>query len=191
MCMDESHWPFSRSFLLPRRSKRRRKPISLKRTETCASPLSLWNVVHGRNTYLFEGGGGDRQYGVHLTPNCNRFQTLRVTYHWSSGPHFATFRYSHYRDRRQASSVRTVTRLRAGRSATWIRFPGKKGMGFFSSPPCPDPSSLLSTGYRELFRQEVKWPGRECDESLPSSAEVKNVWSLNEQRIRLHGVALS
>jgi hypothetical protein len=37
----------------------------------------------------------------------------------------------------------------------------------------------------------VKRPGREADHSLPSSAEVKNVWSYTSTPpIRLHGVML-
>jgi hypothetical protein len=39
---------------------------------------------------------------------------------------------------------------------------------------------------------EVKWPGREADHLLPSSAEVKNTWSYTSTPpIRLHGVVLS
>jgi hypothetical protein len=38
----------------------------------------------------------------------------------------------------------------------------------------------------------VKRPGREADNSLPSSAEVKNMWSYASiPSIRLHGVVLS
>jgi hypothetical protein len=36
----------------------------------------------------------------------------------------------------------------------------------------------------------VKWPEREADCSLPSSAEVKNVRSLTSLPIRLNGVVL-
>jgi hypothetical protein len=50
--------------------------------------------------------------------------------------------------------------------------------GFFCSPLRPDrlwdPPSLLLNGYRRL--PGVKRPGREADQSSPSSAEVKNVW---------------
>jgi hypothetical protein len=52
---------------------------------------------------------------------------------------------------------------------------------FFSSPRRPDrlwsPPSLLSSGYRELFPWGLKRPGREADHSLPTSAEIKNMWN--------------
>jgi hypothetical protein len=38
----------------------------------------------------------------------------------------------------------------------------------------------------------VKWPGREADHSLPSSAEVKNAWSYTSTPpVHLHGLVLS
>ena len=49
---------------------------------------------------------------------------------------------------------------------------------FSSSLSFPDwlysPPSLLSFGYLKLLTPEVKWPGREADFSLLSSAKVKN-----------------
>jgi hypothetical protein len=40
-----------------------------------------------------------------------------------------------------------------------------------------DPIGLLLSGHRWAFSLGVKWPGREADNSPPSSAEVKNEWS--------------
>jgi hypothetical protein len=51
----------------------------------------------------------------------------------------------------------------------------------FSFPPYPErlwgPPSLLSNERWGLSLQGVKRPGREADQSLPSSAEVKNACS--------------
>jgi hypothetical protein len=41
---------------------------------------------------------------------------------------------------------------------------------------CSETPSLLSNGYQGLF-SGVKRPGREAEQSRPSSAEVKNTWS--------------
>jgi hypothetical protein len=50
-----------------------------------------------------------------------------------------------------------------------------------SSPLRPErlwgPPTLLSNGYQRLFPWGVKRPGREADNSPPSSAEVKKAWS--------------
>jgi hypothetical protein len=42
------------------------------------------------------------------------------------------------------------------------------------SRPVVWPTNLLSNGYRQLFSQRVKRPGRETDRSPPTSARVKN-----------------
>jgi hypothetical protein len=49
------------------------------------------------------------------------------------------------------------------------------GMGIFSSPLCPD----QLWGSPNRFFLWVKRPGREADQSPPSSTEVKNEWSYN------------
>jgi len=42
------------------------------------------------------------------------------------------------------------------------------------------------------FFLEIKWPRREADHSLSSSAQVNNAWSYTSTSpIRLHGVVLS
>jgi len=52
--------------------------------------------------------------------------------------------------------------------------------------------SKLPNVYRVLLPPGVKWPGREADHSLPSSAEVNNERSYTSTpAIRLHGVVLS
>jgi hypothetical protein len=62
-----------------------------------------------------------------------------------------------------------------------------KDKGFFFSPQRPDrlwsPPSLFSWG--------VKRPCRECDHSLPSSTEMKNVGAIAPLLIRLRGVVLN
>jgi hypothetical protein len=56
---------------------------------------------------------------------------------------------------------------------------------FFSSPPlCPDPPSLLSSGY-----VGIKMPGREADRSHPFSVKVKKAYL--HSPIRLNGTVLS
>jgi len=56
-----------------------------------------------------------------------------------------------------------------------------RGWEFFSSPPRPDrlrcQPSLISNGYSRYFLQWEKWTGREDDDVLPYSAEVRNPWS--------------
>jgi hypothetical protein len=69
-------------------------------------------------------------------------------------------------------------------------------MGFFSSPLGPrrfwDPPSLLTNGCGGLLFSRVKWPGREVDYSLPSNAEVKNVWRCKSTTpSRLDGMTLN
>jgi len=69
-------------------------------------------------------------------------------------------------------------------------------MNFFSSPPRPDrlwgPPSVLSKATGGGFTPGVKRPKLEADHSIPSSAEIKNVWSnISTSPIRLHGVMLS
>jgi hypothetical protein len=50
------------------------------------------------------------------------------------------------------------------------------------------PSSLLFNGYQHPF-QEIKRPGRDVDHTLPSSGEIKKVWShTSSQSIRLRGL---
>jgi hypothetical protein len=48
----------------------------------------------------------------------------------------------------------------------------------------------IGTGWGALSSR-AKRPGREADHSLPSSAEVKNAWSLTKHRIRLHDAVFS
>jgi hypothetical protein len=66
-----------------------------------------------------------------------------------------------------------------------------------SSSPCrPDrlwgQPSLLSNGYQGLLPPEVKRPGREADQSLPTSAEVKkNMDVYIHSPIHLHGVVFN
>ena len=50
-------------------------------------------------------------------------------------------------------------------------------------PSLPNPNQLwaalpylLSTGFWELFQQDVKCPGHETGQALPSSIETKNMW---------------
>jgi hypothetical protein len=50
--------------------------------------------------------------------------------------------------------------------------------------------SIVPMGMVALSRG-VEWPGHEADNTLPSSAEVKNAWSYTSTPpIRLHGVVL-
>jgi hypothetical protein len=46
-----------------------------------------------------------------------------------------------------------------------------------ASRPALKPVQALSNGYRRPFLRGIKRPGREADHSLPSSAEVKKIWS--------------
>jgi hypothetical protein len=54
------------------------------------------------------------------------------------------------------------------------------GPRIFSSPRCPDrlwgPPNLLSNGNRGSLSSGVKHPGREADNSPPTSADVKKMW---------------
>jgi hypothetical protein len=73
----------------------------------------------------------------------------------------------------RGSSVRIVTRLRAG-------FDSQRGFGLFllaigSRLPL-EPTQPIEWVQRAVSLL-VKWPGREADHSPPSSAEVKNAWS--------------
>jgi len=57
--------------------------------------------------------------------------------------------------------------------------------------------NLRETGWKCVnsirpAQDREQWPGREADHSLPSSADVKNVWScICTPPIRLHGMVLS
>jgi len=52
--------------------------------------------------------------------------------------------------------------------------------------------SLLFNGYRGTISPGVKRPWRQADHSPPSSADVKNAWSLYlHSAVFLHGVVLS
>jgi hypothetical protein len=75
-------------------------------------------------------------------------------------------------------------------------FESRQGLGIFlfttvsrqalepTQPPIQWVPRALSLG--------IKWPGREADHSLPSSAEIKNAWSYTSTlSVRLHGVVLS
>jgi len=66
----------------------------------------------------------------------------------------------------------------------------KKGYAFFSFPQnVHNGSGFQSVLWVSGFLPEVKGPGREADNSPPSSAVVKNVWSYTPARpIRLHVV---
>jgi hypothetical protein len=63
-----------------------------------------------------------------------------------------------------------------------------RGKRFFSSPDqLSAPPNLLHIGYRTAF-PEVKWPGREVDNTSSSTTEDKNGWSyIPTPSIRLHG----
>jgi hypothetical protein len=65
-----------------------------------------------------------------------------------------------------------------------LKIPLTKVTHFFrhtSYPMCPEPLSL-----------GIKWPGRDTNNTPPSSAEVKNAWSYTSTpTIRLRGVVLS
>jgi hypothetical protein len=56
-------------------------------------------------------------------------------------------------------------------------------MGIFllttASRPALGPTQPSIQWVTGAFTSGVKWPGRETDHSLPSSAEVKNAWSYN------------
>jgi hypothetical protein len=98
---------------------------------------------------------------------------------------------------------RIQTRLRAGRPGS---IPGRSNVGvvFFAtaSRPILGPTQPPIQRGPGALSPRVKRPRREADNSLPSSAEVKNAWSytstlsilfmvrLIKQWIRLHGVVL-
>jgi hypothetical protein len=54
------------------------------------------------------------------------------------------------------------------------------GSKIFCAPRRPDrlwgTTNLLSSGYRGIFLPGVKLPGREADQSPPTSTEVKKMW---------------
>jgi hypothetical protein len=94
-----------------------------------------------------------------------------------------------------------VTRLRDGRPG--IRFLARAG-NFSLRRRVQTASGAHSAAYSMGATPGVKRPGREADQSLPYSSEVKNpwrststpsyvfmVWCLISTRIRLHGVVLS
>jgi hypothetical protein len=74
-------------------------------------------------------------------------------------------------------SVVGIDWLLAGRLRSRSSSPGE--VKIFSSPNRPDrlwgPPNVLSTGYRFFFLG-VKRPGREADNSPPTSDEVKKMW---------------
>jgi hypothetical protein len=76
------------------------------------------------------------------------------------------------------SRVDIATGYRLDGRGIRIRFP--VGANFLPSQSHPNrfwgPPSLLSNGYCGLFLWGAKQPVREADHSLPSSAEVKNMW---------------
>jgi hypothetical protein len=77
---------------------------------------------------------------------------------------------------------------------TEVRFPAREGF-FLCSPLSPDrlwgPPTPTLDGYR-FTSLGVKRPGRETDQSLPSSAKVKNSCSYTSiPKIHLHGVVLN
>jgi hypothetical protein len=66
--------------------------------------------------------------------------------------------------------------------------PGRVKNFLFSTSSRP---AVGSSGYRGLFFPGLKRPGREAEQSLPTSAEVKKMWIYTSTPIRLHGVMLN
>jgi hypothetical protein len=71
----------------------------------------------------------------------------------------------------------------AGRDVTTYHDYTERGERFFCSPEMPrpalGPTSHLLNAYWGPFPWGAKWPGREADQSPPSTAQVKNDWSYN------------
>jgi hypothetical protein len=84
--------------------------------------------------------------------------------------------------------VSSIDRLRLdGRGL----IPGRRNDDIFFFVTAFKPTlGLTQPPVRRVWR--VKWPQREADHSLPSSAGVKNVWSYTcTPPIRFHGVVLN
>lgn len=92
----------------------------------------------------------------------------------SNKKHFLSYTHITYRGR--SITVRTVTRLRAGRSK--FRIPAR-ARNFSLLRNCPgrlsDPLSFIFNGYQGLYRG-VKRTMNEVNHVPPSSTEVKNEW---------------
>jgi hypothetical protein len=66
------------------------------------------------------------------------------------------------------------------------------GWEFFSSPPHLGPTQPPIQWLPGATSLGLKRPGREADQSHPSSAEVKNAWSyIPNPPLQIHGVVLS
>jgi hypothetical protein len=63
----------------------------------------------------------------------------------------------------------------------WVGIRVQLGSSIFSSPHHPDrllgSPSLLSNGYRVALFPGIKWQVCQGDQSLPTSAEVKKIWT--------------
>jgi hypothetical protein len=81
------------------------------------------------------------------------------------------------KSRNSPCPVSIVTRLWVGRPGLdfWL------GLGIFlfatAAIPALGPTRLLSIGHRGFLSPRIKRLGCEADNSLPSSAEVKNAWN--------------
>jgi len=75
-------------------------------------------------------------------------------------------------------------------------FESRRGLKIFlfdtASRPALEPTQPPTQWVPGALSLGVKRPGREADQSPPSSVEVKNAWSYTSTvPIRLHGVVLS
>jgi hypothetical protein len=163
-------------------------------THFCNPPPRYYIRIYANNNQT-------RDYCVEHCP-------LSVLYAWRSGSflcavsvfrrlsYWYTFSYRHNNFSMEVYRVGAgiAQWYSAGLRAGWSRVPIPARTG--NEQPRPDrlwgPPSLLSNGYQRLLPLEVKRPGRETDQSLASSADVKNAWSYTfTPQIRFRGVVLS